>query len=549
VTLKDSAGNSSTATTAPDGTYTLDTTGLTPPFLIQVQGPTGNLYSVSADALTTTTINAHPFTDLIIRSWYSAQGVSIDTAFGNPVSAPAPAPGSVQILNSAVTNLAQLWLTNAGVNTSTFNMISGPFAANGTGLDHVLDETTVNTGTGSVTITAGGTTQTSTITYNTSAGTMTVATKTTNSNGTSESSNTTVVPTQTAQQTALNGISATMTAFVNAVNSNGSQLTAAEITSFLATDLVNDGLTQTQYAAELVTYLRGVTVSSVQMQTVKGLDLVHGTADIVFNLAGTGGVVQTAQAPDEYWFEDVGSKWLIGGDSRIIQINLQVMDRTEEGDQSSTGAYISPNADAPEGTVTSMTVTDASGITGWSSTVMSSGEIDVFTFQPTPTTQLVVDYNEFNVSPNWLDLGATIISAGTLFTYAVTPALGSVVDYAVPSNVYTNEPISITSPTSGVLADYTLGQPLNVDWTLPTTFPIAVVALSAEAYNGPKGNPSTDDCVIIGQNNVPATGAFPTSGTITVPATCGGLAVVTVELHANVIGVNGELTQATVNIQ
>ena len=548
VTLKDSAGNSSTDTTAADGTYTLNTTGFTPPFLIQVQATSGNIYSVSADALATTTINTHLFTDLMIRSWYSAQGVSIDTAFANPASVPAPAPGSVGILNSAITNLALLWLNNADVNTSTFNMISSPFAANGAGLDQVLDETTVNTGTGTVIITAGGTTQTSTITYNTTAGTMAVATITTNSNGTSESSNTTVVPTQTAQQTALNGIITTMTAFVNAVNTNGSQLTADEIAPFLAPDLLNSGLNETQYAAELATDLRGSTLSSINIQTVKTLDLVHGTADIVFSLGGAGGLSQISMMPGEFWFENVGGTWLIGGDNRIIQIGLQVMDRTEEGDQSSTGVYISPDVTAPEGTVSSLTVTDASGITGWNAAPMPPVQIDVLTFQPTPTTQLVVDYNEFNVSPGWLYLGATIIPAGTLFTYAITPALGSVVDYPWPSNVYTNEPTSITSPTSGVLSDYTLGEPLTVNWTLPTTFPIADANLNAEAYNGPRGNPSTEDCVILGQSNPPATGMFPTSGTITIPATCGGLAVVSVSLHADIIGANGELTQATVYI-
>ena len=145
----------------------------------------------------------------------------------------------------------------------------------------------MNTSTGNVTITAGGTTQTSTITYNTSASTMTIATTTTNSKGTSVSSNTTVVPTQSAQQTALNSINATMTGFGNAINSNGSQLTAAEITPFLATDLMNDGLNQSQYAAKQVTGIRGVTVSSIQLQAVKSLDLVHGIADIVFNVAVT----------------------------------------------------------------------------------------------------------------------------------------------------------------------------------------------------------------------------------------------------------------------
>jgi len=493
-TLKDSAGHSSTDTTASDGTYTLDTTGFTPPFLIQVQATSGNLYSVSADALTSTIINAQPYTDLIIRSWYSAQGVSIDTAFTNPASAPAPVPGSVGILNSAVTNLALLWLTNAGVNTSTFNMISSPFVAgSGTGLDQVLDETTVNTATGSVTITAAGTTQTSTITYNTTAGTMTVSTTTTNSNGTTVSTNTTVVPGQSAQQAALNSINATMTAFVNAVNTNGSQLTAAELTPFMASDLLMDSLNQTDYAAELVTSMSGMTVSSVTLQTVKNLDLVHGTADIVFNLASTGApnVGPMNESPGEFWFEDVGGTWLIGGDNLTVKMNAQVEARYSEGNQTEgalgDGTFISGDMWAPVGAVTGVTITDASGITGWNATPIPMGDTVDVTLTPTPSTQLTLDFTQFD--DGWLNLGSSIIPPGTLFTYAVTPASGPVVTYSWYSNVFTTELMAITSanstnPPSGSLSSYQSGVALPVTWTLPTTFPISAVYVEGEVYNG-----------------------------------------------------------------
>ncbi|MGO8786575.1 MAG: beta strand repeat-containing protein [Terriglobia bacterium] len=558
VNLKDSAGNSSTATSGSDGSYTLNTTGFTPPFLIQVQAPSGNLYSVSADALASTIINTHPYTDLIIRSWYSAQGISIDTAYTNPASAPAPAPGSVQVLNNAVTNLALLWLTNAGVNTATFNMISSPFAAgSGTGLDQVLDETSVNTGTGSVTIAAGGTTQTSTITYNTSAGTMTVSTTTTNSNGTSVSSNTTVVPGQTAQQTALNSINVTMAAFVNAINTNGSQLTAAELTPFMASDLLMDSLNQTDYAAELVTNMSGLTGLSATLQTVKSLDLVHETADIVFKLAytGTPGGPPNSYTPGEYWFENVGGTWLIGGDNRIVQINAQVEARYSEGNQTEgalgDGTFISGDMWAPVGAVTGVTITDASGITGWNATPIPIGDTVSETFTPTPTTQLNLDFTQFD--DGWLNLGSSIIPAGTLFTYTVTPASGPVVTYTWSSNVFTSELISITSanstnPPSASLSNYPAGVALPATWTLPTTFPILGVGVSGEAYNGTPGNSGTVQCEFAGQTNPAVGSAFPTSGTITFPATCGGGPVVFEELHVEVLGVNGEQTQATVNI-
>ena len=164
-----------------------------------------------------------------------------------------------------------------------------------------------------------------------------------------------------------------------------------------------------------------------------------------------------------------------------------------------------------------------------------------------------MDLQQFDLG--WLSLGSKIIPAGTLFTYAVTTTSGPVDNYTWPSNVFTTELISITSanstsPPSGSLSDYPAGVPLPLTWTLPTTFAVASVYADAEAYTGTPGSQSTYECEISGQTNPPPTGElFPTSGTITFPATCNGLPVVFEELEVGVTGVNGEVESATVNIQ
>ncbi len=558
VTLEDSAGHSSTATTASDGSYTLSTTGFTPPFLIQVQASSVNLYSVSADALTTTTINTDTFTDLIVRSWYGAQGINVDAAFASPSSNPAPAPASVQILASAIGNIAQLWLTHAGVDTSTFNLISTPFAANGTGIDLVLDYTTVNSGTGVVTITdsstnaSNPTTQTTTITFNTTAGTMTVATSTTNSNGASTSTNTTIVPALTPQQTALNSILATLTGVVNTVNSNGNALTAAELAPSLAADLLSDSLNQAQYAASLATVLRGVTLPAAQILAVKSIDPASGTADVVTNLTPN----QNAGSPfqtGEFWFENSGGTWLIGGDKRIALVGSQVANRNHQGCPVSTcggsggsGVAVSAELAAPDGALSSVTITDASGVTGWNAATVPEGGLEIFAFQPTPATTLDVDLRQFD--NGWLGLGSATIPAGTVFTYALTPVSGPVVDYTWINNASTTESIAITSPTSGSLSSYTLDQPMTVTWTLPTTFPIAGAGLGAEVYTSWPVNSSTVQCEIAGSTTPPPGAGFPTSGTITIPSMCNGSPVVFMEIEVGVEGINGEIEQATVNV-
>ncbi len=205
VTLKDTTGKSSTATTASDGTYILDTSGMTPPFFIRVvttSGPT--LYSVSADAQSTTTINIHVLTDVIVRSWFSAQGVNPDTAFANPITNPPPNPLAVQAITDTLIQVMQLWLNNAGVRVtsgtpsgSQMNLISSRFVANDSGLDavlHLMSET-INPRNGSVTqiqFSNSTTTQTSAPTYSNSS--MTVNTTTTSGGASSSESVTGVIP-------------------------------------------------------------------------------------------------------------------------------------------------------------------------------------------------------------------------------------------------------------------------------------------------------------------------------------------------------------------
>ena len=542
VALKDSTGKSSTATTNANGAYTLSTAGMTPPFLIQVQTANGNFYSVSADALNTTTINTHPYTDLIIRSWYNAQGQNVDTAFSNPIAMPAPGPANVAIIANAITNLAQLWLANAGVNTAQFNLISSAFAANGGGLDQVLDESTVNTATGSVTIAAGGTTQTSTITANSSSSTIIIASTTTNSSSSSMISSTTVVPTQTAQQTAINGILTTLTGFFNAVASNGDQLTAAELTPFMAANLVHDGLNQTQLAASLATFWRGAMGTGVQLQTIKSLDLVNGIADVIINLD-----------QQEFWFESVSGTWLIGGDNRIAAINLSSQADTYLGAQSGSGPQVNVQVLAPQGNVTAVTVTGASSVTGFNSTNVMQGATSVETFQPTANTQLVVDLSSFDALTGFL--GNNLVPPGTPFTFVITPASGPAATYVVPSNAFTTDPANITSPTSGTLSSYTLDQPLAVQWTLPTTFPISIVSLEGVLYTGPNNSPSTRVCSAggssysLGFGSPYTTLVNATSGTITIPSTCSGMPVMSVVLNVGVKGANGEQAYASLAIQ
>ncbi len=529
VTLKNVTGGSRTATTASDGTFSIDTSGLTAPFLVQiVNGASTKLYSVSADANAQSTINVTPLTDLIIRSWYNVQGVSVDDAFAAPASNPAPTPTAVSVISNVVTNIVQLWMNQAGVTSTNFNLIATPFTADGTGVDHVLDLVTVDTSTGQVTITDGTTTQQSTVTYSTSNDSMSVSTTTTGPGGTSTSTSGTVVPVQTAQQTAVDAIATVCNNFADTINTKGNSLQASNLLPYLDSNALWGGLMPSQWAGQIAYALVGKTVSFSGI-TIKSLDTTGNVADTVFQLSQSQGG-QTSTSPNEFFFRKVNGAWLLSGDQRIADIEVRASMVTNQGAVSDNPELtLEVNVDAPQGTVTGVTV---SGGPWTSATSLTPGSTNV---APWDTTLTLNSFGTY-------DAGISGISGGTPFTFVVTPSSGPAVTYTLAVNATTTEAISITNLTGGTIADAHLGSPQTVNWTLPKTFAISQVRLGTVAWTGDQNSPSTLKCDDMGETTV--LGTTSTTGQITIPATCGQAAAATLqaEIYLQVYGINGEFT-------
>ncbi len=582
VTLKDSTGKSTTATTASDGTYTLNTSGMTPPYFVQVVTTSGTtFYSVSADALASTTINTSVLTDVIVRSWFTAQGVNPNSAFANPVTNPPPSPLAVQVISTTVIDVVQLWLNNAGVTVTTgtpsgsqVNIISSTYVANGTGLDAVLGlaTDTVDSSTGAVTqisISNGTTTQVSSPTY--SAGSLTVNTTTTSGGATSSEAVTGSVP-NTAQQNALNAIDARITSLENIINSKGTALSASDFLPFFASDYLNDGNNNAADAANYAQSVAGATVA-FQVLLVKSLDTTNGLADITFTLN-----VSSQSQTTEWFFKNEGGSWLLYGDQRIAQLDVQQLTWNNEG-FSNLGdiAVINAGFTAPVGTVQTGAIgnTNCSGslqtvspntVTGggsiWPSTpcgspsnpppFITTGNLNYGGTNSGGQGQQTTD--EFAIDSKPL---STLLAAGTPFTFNLVPVSGSPVTYTSPVNSGTNESITITSvsqgsstiPSSGIgtLTNYTLGQPVTFNWTLPQTFAIASVKYSVTVFDFVPGSGTGNSCGGNG-TSVPIN---TTSGTVNIPATdtCTGNPIKSMDLDAVVMGVNGEMARATVFIQ
>ncbi len=338
VTLVDSTGASVTGTTAQDGSFSIDATGLTPPFLLSVTSGDTTLYSVSADMNSSTTVNLTPLTDLIVSTWYGVQGTSPAAAFSDPASNPAPSPTEVKVIGTVVENLMSSALQAAGLdNTGGFSPITTPFAADGTGIDGVLDDTTVTTDPGgagaeslnnsTTTPFAAGIVNTSTtyLIVNTPGGIVnstittfdsgivnTSTTQTTDNGTTSPMSGNTTLPTTAGQGSALGLINTAISNFVNVINQKGSDLTIANIAPYVDPAYMDNGENATQWESGVVSDLKGATLAFTGLQ----LDsLGSDTADVSFQLYMSKGGESGTQSI-KTGFKLIGGSWLISGNHR-----------------------------------------------------------------------------------------------------------------------------------------------------------------------------------------------------------------------------------------
>ncbi len=566
VTLKDAAGNSATATTASDGSFKLTSTiKFTPPLLVQVAAGAGaNLYSVSDDTQTTTTINVTPLSDMIVRAWYGIQAtpVAADAAFASPASNMPPSPSNVESLMQVVGNVVQSFLTNAGVPTS-FNFITSSFAANGTGFDKALDQvgpTTVNATANTIAITAtnGAITQTSTLQL--SASTVTVTTATTGGgNGASSSSVvSTVVPVTSTQIAAQSAIASLLANFAAAINTAGASLTSAVLQPYTDPALLNDGLNQSQFLANLVTQFAvssGPTVSLTILQ-LKSLDTTQNVADAVIQLALTQGS-QTSRQTSEFYFKEVGGNWVISGDQRIAKVDLAAQYSTQILPpcpstcpvEPAQGLVLSSNVDVPNQTGGALGLASVPTISGGAGGLLNSA---LYTDAGPDTSQTpIVEFYYFAYPPlaGSPALNPTSLPVGTPFTVTLAPAAGGTVSYTLPLNSWTTDPVVLTSPTSTALAAANLGGSLSVSWTLPTTYPVAQVKLGADGQETTGG---TGAHCSFGQStpNWPTLGSTSTTATISLPTTCpDGNPIVTVGINVTTIGVDGEQSSALILMQ
>lgn len=261
VTLKDRNGVSRTTTTASNGSYSLNVTGLTPPFLVRVEGGTTVLYSTAAND---GTLNVHPFTNLIVTVYYETFGTTVDAAFaGLSSTTPLPTDTEVRVIASVVKRILTPFLEALNLNPASFDLFTTPFSANGTGFDALLDQTAFADAT-EFTIDTNGDgnpEQQTTATANDESNEVTFNSTTTDADGNTSSSQETA---QTVEPAAASDYSAaiaevekTLTTLANVGSTKGADAVAADFLRFIDPDFLDNGANNEAFAALVASFFNG----------------------------------------------------------------------------------------------------------------------------------------------------------------------------------------------------------------------------------------------------------------------------------------------------
>jgi hypothetical protein len=572
VTLVDVNGNTVSGTTAADGSFALSTQSLTPPFLVKIvtASQSGNFpagttfYSVSADGSNNTTINVSVLTDLILRSYYSAQGINPDNAFANPTGDnAAPTPQAVESISNLIIPAVQFWLNGAGITLTggvpvdgALNLISSPFLAFPPGvtppagtLDSVLHEIVAesvggNGGVTGVTITGGVLTETISPTYpggDAMAFSETTTNTTTGGSSSALFSGVALTPSLTPL---IDGINAALTQFRNIVNSKGAALTGTDLLPFYQPDYLNNAADRIADSNSFAQDVLGATINSLALSSIKSVDFVNNVADVFahFDVTFPGGHDSGEQ---EWIFKLENGVWALYGNQKFAETGVAAQSRTFQGGHvPSSGQFMFAfvNSDVTFG-VTGATVSGAFPIWGNTPPGTTSTPLGA---QPL-TIQNGVTFKNFLVLSLPLT-PAQFPPVGSTFTISLTTnSLGNP-SYPATTNAFTTEnthfngisTVGGTGPLSSIL-----GQTKTYSWTLPTTFTVSDTSLFYYIFDGPFNSPTSHSCSFSSNNGGSLTPSS-TSDTITFPtdmSVCGGGlsgAIKAVQVFQGVDGVNGE---------
>ncbi len=593
VTLKDAAGNAKTVTTGADGSYQFALTGLTAPFLLEVSAGAGTtLYSFAGP--NDTIANLNPYTSVILQAYYMAQGSDVVTAFSGTLSSSSfPNATQLALLMAPIVSNLQPYLINATVaNPTVFNPFSTPFTANHGGFDRILDRTVLNSNLLTYTVDNGTTTMagpvSSSVTLTVTVGSgstlssVAVTTNTTNASIASSSQTTVPVGASLAQQSDLAAAQSGVLSLFGTLQqlaASKPSLVAGDVLSYIDAGYLNQGQTQSTYAAQLASGLASALPAGATITIYRVNQFTDGTPQYLtatIEIQSPTGEVSFLGGRDSInagivFKKETNGNWEFYGSQTTANAHVQLQ---EESCYGCSGPNTTTTT-TPTQTLTMMA--QVSVAVGTLSGASVSGPANSLpanycssTNYSAPLTQssvaLVKDNGTYNGEdrfdlPCWAtsttSLSGTTPPAGTVYTFTLTPVSGPVVtstDTLNSATIDNGDLLTINgtpratyaanNPVSAIVAKATstagaMGTAMTLTYTLPTTYPVLYSYLAGFCQNATEvsnggGSDFTGDV-----------GTIPpsvTTGTITIPATCGNAPTVAVNLNVWFIGVNGEVS-------
>jgi hypothetical protein len=303
VTVKDANGKTVTTPINADGSYSVDTAGLTPPFIIRAEGYVGGRsYVVHSAALASDlggTVNVTPLTDLIIAN---VAGQLASSYFDNPNFAKLT-PTTLASETAALKTKLQKVLTALGIN-DTIDLLRASFSADHTGLDAALDTLRISTDAAT-----GISTITNIITNEAIQDDPHSTTDTTTLNDTSN---------LTAAIDDVKAVPAVLKAFTDAFAT--SLPTIASLQPLLTDGFLHDDENRAQFLADVTSdpFMIGMRFDNV---VIDSLDVAAGKARVTFSAHNKDGSVEVINS---FKLRKGGDgKWRLHGNQRVLSVDLQ----------------------------------------------------------------------------------------------------------------------------------------------------------------------------------------------------------------------------------
>jgi len=591
VTLKDAAGHSASAKTASDGSFSVDVTSMTAPFLLSVPSGSMTLYSYAAAGAIA---NVTPYSSVALQSYYAALGSSVGTVFGGTLSASSfPVSSQLTLLERPIVTLLQPYLTAADVaSPATFDLFNTAFTANHVGFDQVLDRTSVDSGLLALTVDNGSGSTAGTLSSSVSIevtpgngstlAQVAVDSTTTNSSlGVSSAAQQDVpVGTNGAQQTDLaNAEAGVLTLFNNLLSlatTKGSSVSASDVAPYVDSGYLDEGTNASAFATTVAGFLASVpsgatvTASIYRVNTFSDTSSTDQALDATVELV----VTPTSGSPTYNYLDDddnagIGNvyrlqtgSWVFYGQQTLVKAHV---------DLQQSSFYDANNAQSPDAPVIALDVQaqvnvalgtlSGASVSGPADSLPDCTDAPPFGSPLTLSSEILPqDPGTFeNGTEDRFDLACAFANAGalagappgagTLYTFTLTKSTGGSFTQTWPLNSSTTDNGSLdeingesrstfaAANSSGAVA----GTTLTVNFTPPTTYPllysfITVFCQSTSEVASNSGGTDIDGTV----------GSIPpgtNSGTIAIPTSCDGGPIGSVTVNVDFVGVNGEASQ------